>query len=245
MLAARSPASTVVTLRRVRRHCNRPANSPASSTLAATSFETPIMTVFNQTTGTDSINGVSPRATTVSCPSESVSSGSRFSCDLSGPGQLTGHVAVTVTSAQAAFSYTGQAQMQAGSSTADFPLSAKGSLASGTSSTTTSTTSPGTNSATLGTAAFESGIMTAFDKTTGTDTVNGISPKLTSVTCPPGITARDGAKFKCALSGPHSLAGYVNVTETSAQGAFAYTGQAEMLAGSTNANFPLSGHGTA
>lgn len=94
-------------------------------------------------------------------------------------------------------------------------------------------------------AAFEGAIMNVFNRTTGTDSVNGVSPKVTSVDCPAGVTAQAGATFRCGLAGPGQLTGSVNVIVTSAQGAFTYTGQAQMVAGGTNASFPLSGKGTA
>lgn len=214
----------------------------ASSTPTAdpTAFEHAITIVFNKTTGTDSLNGVSPKLSAVACPATASSfAGAEFRCGLSGPGSLTGNVTVTVTTSQGAFFYKGNAQMLIGSTTATFPLNAKGTLAA-----TSAPAAPVSGSA-PDTAAFENAIMTAFNKTTGTNSVNGVSPKVTSVTCPAAISATVGATFKCALAGPGQLTGAVQVKVQTAQGAFTYTGNAQMVAGSTNATFPLSGRATA
>jgi adenosylcobinamide amidohydrolase len=213
------------------------ANTPTADPAA---FEQAIMTVFNKTTGTDSVNGVSPKVTAVACPATaSAFAGAEFRCGVSGPGSLTGNVTVTVTSSEGAFFYKGNAQMLIGSTTAQFPLSAHGALAG----TSTPPASPSASSP--GSAAFENAIMTAFNSTTGTNSVNGISPKVTTVTCPSGISASVGASFNCGLVGPGQLTGSVKVTVKSAEGKFTYKGNAQMVAGSTNATFPLSGQATA
>ena len=90
---------------------------------------------------------------------------------------------------------------------------------------------------------FEKAIVSAFNSTAGTDSVNGVSPKATAATCPAQVTVAKGAKFSCSLTGVGGLTGNLLLMLTNSQGtAFSYTGQATLLSDGNTLNFPLSGN---
>ena len=80
--------------------------------------------------GTDSVNGVSPKATAATCPAQvTVAKGAKFSCSLTGVGGLTGNLLLMLTNSQGtAFSYTGQATLLSDGNTLNFPLSGNAAI---------------------------------------------------------------------------------------------------------------------
>ncbi len=159
--ATSSSSSTTTTVASAPATTTTVASAPATTTTVASapttyvaaSFESAIISAFNSTAGTDSVNGVSPKATAATCPPQvTVSKGATFSCSLGGPGGLTGSVAVTLTTSQGTtFRYTGEAKMVSGTNSSTFPLSGQASVPASApaASTTTSTT---TSSSTVATA---------------------------------------------------------------------------------------------
>jgi TIR domain len=92
---------------------------------------------------------------------------------------------------------------------------------------------------------FEKAIVSAFNSTARTDSVNGVSPKATAATCPAQVRVAKGVKFSCGLNGVDGLTGNLSLMLTNSRGtAFSYTGKAKLLADGSTLNFPLSGDAT-